>query len=167
VKLVLEAARRCVVGPAPAIVVETDADLPPVWADHDRLEQVFVNLLDNAVRHASGSTRIAIDARHQHPAAVVVRVTDDGAGIPEELGERVFLPHERGAAAGPGVGLGLAIAKGIVEAHGGRIGLAAVEKGTAVEVVIPVEPAGVAEDAGLAGTAGGDLDLPAGAGRRA
>jgi signal transduction histidine kinase/ABC-type branched-subunit amino acid transport system ATPase component len=156
-KLVLEAARRCVVGPAPAIVVEADAGLPPVWADHDRLEQVFVNLLDNAVRHASGSTRITIDARHRRGGTVVVRVTDDGAGIAEELRQRVFLPHERGAAAGPGVGLGLAIAKGIVEAHGGTIGLVAVDRGTSIEVTVPVEPA----------RAETDLDLPAGAGRRA
>lgn len=149
-ELVLESARRCFRAHASVITVRSAADLPPVWADHDRLEQVFVNLLDNAVLHASGFTGISVDARHDGSAGtVVVRVADDGAGIPEELQARVFLPHERGAAAGPGVGLGLAIARGIVEAHGGSISLAPVAKGTTVAVVIPVEPAGV-----------GDPDLP-------
>jgi signal transduction histidine kinase len=151
-ELVLEAARRCVAAPASLVTMET-AGLPPVWADHDRLEQVFVNLLDNAVLHGSGLTRISVDARHDPNAGtVVVRVVDDGAGIPAELGERVFLPHERGAAAGPGVGLGLAIARGIVEAHEGSIRLEPAAKGTAVAVVIPVEPAGTSDQ---------DLDLSA------
>jgi signal transduction histidine kinase len=151
-ELVLEAARRCIAAPA-ALIRLTGDDLPPVWADHDRLEQVFVNLLDNAVLHGSGLTHVTVDARHD-PAhgTVTVCVSDDGAGIPSELGERVFLPHERGAAAGPGVGLGLAIARGIVEAHGGSIRLAPVAKGTAVAVVLPVEPTGLADP---------DAELPA------
>jgi signal transduction histidine kinase/ABC-type multidrug transport system ATPase subunit len=142
--LVLEAARRCLPGAAaPLIVLRVAGDVPPVWADHDRLEQIFLNLFDNAVRHASGLTRISVDARFDPVGGTVtVSVVDDGAGIPAELGERVFLPHERGAAAGPGVGLGLAIARGIVEAHGGTIRLDAVARGTAISVVIPVEPAG-------------------------
>jgi signal transduction histidine kinase len=150
-QLVLEAARRCLAAPGPTFALTT-AGLPPVWADHDRLEQVFVNLLDNAVLHASGATRISVDARHDPvDGTVVVRVSDDGPGIPEELGDRVFLPHERGAATGPGVGLGLAIARGIVEAHGGTIRLEPVARGTAITVVLPVEPAGFADH---------DLDLP-------
>ncbi|HEX3622770.1 MAG TPA: ATP-binding cassette domain-containing protein [Acidimicrobiales bacterium] len=152
-ELVLEAARRCVAAPPSLITLERGADLPPVWADHDRLEQVFVNLLDNAVLHGSGLTRISVEvSHHATPGTVVVRVVDDGAGIPEALGERVFLPHERGAAAGPGVGLGLAIARGIVEAHGGTIRLEPVAKGTSVAVVLPVEPAGAADP---------EIDLPA------
>ncbi|HTJ77248.1 MAG TPA: ATP-binding cassette domain-containing protein [Acidimicrobiales bacterium] len=157
VALVLEAARRCVRAPRSMITLRSDDGLPPVWADHDRLEQVFVNLLDNAVLHASGATHISVDARHDPAeATVTVRVIDDGAGIPEDLGERVFLPHERGATGGPGVGLGLAIARGIVEAHGGTIRLEPVTKGTAVAVVIPVEPSDPADQ---------DLELPVGSGR--
>jgi signal transduction histidine kinase len=152
-ELVLEAARRCVAAPRSLISLEARAALPSVWADHDRLEQVFVNLLDNAVLHGSGLTRVSVEVGHDPGAGTVtVRVADDGAGIPSELGDRVFLPHERGAAAGPGVGLGLAIARGIVEAHGGRISLEPVAKGTAVAVVLPVEPT-TAADLGV--------DLPA------
>ena len=143
VSLVLEAACRCVSAPASLISLDQVSVLPQVWADHDRLEQVFVNLIDNAVLHASGRTRITVDARYDPTAgAIVVRVTDDGAGIPAALGERAFLPHERGVHAGPGVGLGLAIARGIVDAHGGSIRLEPAARGTTVAVVIPAEPAG-------------------------
>jgi signal transduction histidine kinase/ABC-type multidrug transport system ATPase subunit len=144
--LVLEAARRCVTeGPPSLIAIRGGADLPPIWADHDRLEQVFVNLLENAVRHASAST---VDVSSEVDAdghMVRVRVVDDGRGIPVDLAERVFLPRERGPVDGRGAGLGLAIAKGIVEAHGGAIDLEPVALGTSVVVVLPAEP--VADDA--------------------
>ncbi len=80
--LVLDAARACLPpAGAAAVEVECSAALPVVWADHDRLEQVFVNLLDNALRHNPEGTRV----RGRGPAGddahtVVVRVTDDGAG---------------------------------------------------------------------------------------
>jgi signal transduction histidine kinase len=71
---------------------------------------------------------------------VTVRVADDGPGIPAHLADRVFLPHERGTSAEPGAGLGLAIARGIVDAHGGEIGLEPTTPGTTVAVRLPVEP---------------------------
>jgi signal transduction histidine kinase/ABC-type branched-subunit amino acid transport system ATPase component len=140
--LVLEAARRCVSDAPPSLVELGDfTQLPAVWGDHDRLEQVFVNLIDNAVRHASGLTRVKVSAeRDPSGNTITVRVADDG-GLPAGLAERVFLPHGRGATGGPGAGLGLAIARGIVDAHGGTIGLTAGGEGTTVLVTIPVEPA--------------------------
>ena len=72
---------------------------------------------------------------------MTVRVADDGPGIAQDLAERVFLPHERGLTSAPGAGLGLAIARGIVDAHLGTIGLEPVGRGTSVAVVLPVEPA--------------------------
>ena len=142
--LVLEAACRCVTeGPESPIELGDHAALPPVWADHDRLEQVFVNLVDNAIRHAAGLTRVRVSAEvGPFGDVVTVRVADDGRGIPHDLADRVFLPHERGVTAAPGAGLGLAIARGIVDAHGGTIGLEPVARGTSVAVVLPVEPVG-------------------------
>jgi signal transduction histidine kinase len=141
--LVLEAARRCVTDAQECFIDLADGtELPPVWGDHDRLEQVFVNLLDNAVRHAAGATRVNVTAELDPGGdTVTIRVADDGRGIPDDLAERMFLPHERGATAGPGAGLGLAIARGIVEAHGGTICLDSVPRGSRVSVRIPVEPA--------------------------
>jgi len=140
--LVLEAARRCVTE-APPSFLHLDAcdDLPSVWADHDRLEQVFVNLLENAVRHAAGASGAEVSATVDATGQTVrVRVRDDGKGIPDEFGDRVFLPRERGVTDGPGAGLGLAIARGIVEAHGGTIVLERIPVGASIVVALPVEP---------------------------
>jgi signal transduction histidine kinase/ABC-type branched-subunit amino acid transport system ATPase component len=143
--LVLEAACRCVTdGPTSAIELADHSRLPPVWGDHDRLEQVFVNLVDNALRHASGLTRVTVSAQVAPGGDLItVRVADDGPGIAQYLAERVFLPHERGVTSAPGAGLGLAIARGIVDAHGGTIALEPVGRGTSVAVILPVEPAGI------------------------
>jgi signal transduction histidine kinase/ABC-type branched-subunit amino acid transport system ATPase component len=141
--LVLEAARACVSEAPPDLFAIGDGrDLPPIWADHDRLEQVFVNLFENAVRHADGMTRVTVAAELDPDGQTVqVRVSDDGAGVTSGHPERVFAAHERGATAGPGAGLGLAIARGIVAAHGGTIGLESSTSGTTVVVELPVEPA--------------------------
>ncbi|MDQ1520024.1 MAG: hypothetical protein QOI55_1097 [Actinomycetota bacterium] len=139
--LVLVAAGRCVTdAPGSQFDVADWADLPPIWGDHDRLEQVFVNLLENAVRHGGSVTRVGVDLA-MHTNTVEVRVLDDGAGVPRELADRLFMPHERGLSDGPGAGLGLAIARGIVEAHGGTIRFEPVPTGTCVLVALPVEPA--------------------------
>jgi signal transduction histidine kinase len=142
--LVLEAARRCVTEAPASLFDLRSRDVPPIWGDHDRLEQVFVNLFENAVRHAPGLTRVAVTAGVAPSGAEVeVRITDDGRGLgwdPEER-ERVFRPHVRGRTDGPGAGLGLAIARGVVEAHGGTIALEPVAVGTSVLVTLPIEPA--------------------------
>jgi signal transduction histidine kinase/ABC-type multidrug transport system ATPase subunit len=136
--LVLEAASRCVT--EASTTLRTGAELPTIWGDHDRLEQVFVNLLDNAVRHATDATAVEVTTTLDGDGTVTVRVSDDGEGIPPHLAEKVFLPHERGGATAPGAGLGLAIARGIVDAHGGTIRLEPSERGTTVAVTLPVEP---------------------------
>ena len=140
--LVLEAAKRCV-SDAPALLIDLgdNADLPPVWGDHDRLEQVFVNVFDNAVRHGGALTRVSVSVGMDETAdTITVTVSDDGDGIPDALADRVFLPHQRGTSSGPGAGLGLAIARGIVDAHGGDIRLVPADRGTTIAVRLAVEP---------------------------
>ncbi len=107
-----------------SLAVEAPRDLPPVSADIGMIERVLTNLVENALRHtpAGGSVRIGLD---RHDGAVGVSVSDTGAGIaPEDL-PRVFDRFYRGSAAGGrptgGAGLGLAIARGIVELHGGTL----------------------------------------------
>jgi signal transduction histidine kinase/ABC-type multidrug transport system ATPase subunit len=145
-ELVVEAARRCVTGAdATRFDPGERAQLPSIWGDHDRLEQVFVNLLENAIRHASDPTRVTITVA-VGDNTLDVRVTDDGPGIPSETADLLFLPHVRGMTDGGGAGLGLAIARGIVEAHGGRIRFDAGGKfeannpGACVVVTLPIEP---------------------------
>ena len=105
-----------------AVGIDLPPDLPPVLADRQRIVQVLNNLLANAARHApdTAAIRIAAERDGEH---VAVSVADEGRGIaPEHLGQ-LFRKY---AAAGDreggvGGGLGLAICKGLVEAHGGRI----------------------------------------------
>jgi signal transduction histidine kinase len=99
-------------------------DLPPVFADPERVHQVLFNLLDNAVRFTPAGGRITITAS-RHNGAVDVAVADTGPGIQAEHLPRVFdrfyrVDEARSRDDG-GTGIGLAIARSVVEAHGGRI----------------------------------------------
>jgi signal transduction histidine kinase len=101
--------------------LDVASDLPEVWGDHDRLLQVFENLIGNAVKFTGAGGRITVgaDAREHE---VVFWVKDTGCGIASESLPRVFDRFWQASRAGSGgAGLGLPIAKGIVEAHRGRI----------------------------------------------
>ncbi|MFQ5826841.1 MAG: sensor histidine kinase [Dehalococcoidia bacterium] len=95
--------------------------LPSIVGDTDRLEQVFSNLLDNALKHTPLGGEISISARQASSDLVEITVADTGPGIsPQEL-PHVFGRFYRADAAKTGTGLGLAIAREIVRAHGGDI----------------------------------------------
>jgi two-component system sensor histidine kinase KdpD len=104
------------------LTVSLPADLPLVPIDAVLLEQVFINLLENAAKHTPASTPVEISARAV-PGAVQVTVADRGPGLPLGEESRIFDKFYRGSAAEPGkgVGLGLTICRGIITAHGGRI----------------------------------------------
>jgi two-component system sensor histidine kinase KdpD len=98
-----------------------EPDLPLVSIDPVLFEQIFVNLLENAVKYTPAGTPIEIDARRVE-AGIEIEVADRGPGLPEGSEERVFEKFYRGAHVGvSGVGLGLAICLGIVQAHGGTM----------------------------------------------
>lgn len=102
-------------------VVDVPDDLPPLWADPDRLEQIVANLVENAVRHGRGTVRISaerseLDGRR----AVDLVVSDNGDGIAPQHRELVFSRFWQGGAK-HGTGLGLYLVRGLVEAHGGVI----------------------------------------------
>ena len=134
-RLVLAAARGCAPESDKVLLQMTD-DLEPIWADHDRLEQVFVNLIENAVRHGTGPVRVA--AERVDGTTVAVSVTDDGDGVPAGVAEKIFDARIRGDGSS-GAGLGLAIVRGIAEAHGGSCELRSGPP-TTFRVVLPVEP---------------------------
>jgi signal transduction histidine kinase len=138
--LVLDAAIACL-PPAGAAMVEvaSDPSLPAVWADHDRLEQVFVNLLDNAIGHNPPGTHVSVSATRTGQGGIAVSVLDDGVGMPSEIASATFEPMRRRRTPTAGAGLGLAIAKGIVEAHGGRIELEQPARGTLFRIHLPIE----------------------------
>jgi signal transduction histidine kinase len=142
IPLVLQAAIACL-PPADtdAVSVECAAELPVVWADHDRLEQVFVNLINNAVGHNPPGTRVLVTADNAAPSEISISVTDDGVGIPDDLAAAPFETGRRRRTRTGGAGLGLSIAHGIVQAHGGRIELERLVRGSRFRVVLPVEAA--------------------------
>ncbi|MBO0808016.1 MAG: HAMP domain-containing histidine kinase, partial [Actinobacteria bacterium] len=142
IPLMLEAAIACLPQPAATgVEVSCQPALPAVWADHDRLEQVFVNLLDNAFRHNPAGTRVRVTAAPDGPAQVVISVADDGSGLPPDLAAAPFEPRRRGHSASAGAGLGLSIAHGIVAAHGGEIEPGPARQGTCFRIRLPVEAA--------------------------
>ena len=102
-------------------VVDVPEDLPPLWADPDRIEQVVANLVENAVRHGRGTVRLAAErsALGDRPAVDLI-VADDGEGIATQHRELVFSRFWQGGAK-HGTGLGLYLVRGLVEAHGGVI----------------------------------------------
>jgi signal transduction histidine kinase/ABC-type multidrug transport system ATPase subunit len=141
--LVLEAAVSCLPpGPSQAVTIECPPSLGPVWADHDRLEQVFVNLLDNAVRHNDSEISITVTVSPGGNDTVAVRVADNGRGLPPELRARLLDSEGQGATSDDGAGLGLSIARGILRAHGGHLDLEMSEQGACFLVVLPVEGRG-------------------------
>jgi K+-sensing histidine kinase KdpD len=96
-------------------------NLPLVDADYPQLEQVVTNLLANAARHAPSGTDVWVVVAHAAGAPWVrVEVSDRGKGVADDERERIFEPFQRGAGSGS-TGIGLAICKAIVEAHGGSI----------------------------------------------
>jgi signal transduction histidine kinase/ABC-type multidrug transport system ATPase subunit len=122
--LVLDASVTCAAGAeAGRVTVSVDPSIGPVWADHDRLEQVFVNLLENALRHTPPGTRVRVDAAPGDGGRTVeIHVRDDGPGVDTAIAATLFEPHATARPSG-GHGLGLTIARGIALAHGGMLAL--------------------------------------------
>ena len=104
------------------VVVELPADLPWLRLDAVLMERVLVNLLENASKYTPAGTRVAVRGTATDDA-VLLEVADQGPGLPAGREDEVFKKFERGQREGPtaGVGLGLALCRSIVEAHGGRI----------------------------------------------
>ena len=108
------------------------------------MEQVLVNLLDNAIKFSRPGGTVTIRVAEAPGPAVRVQVRDEGVGIPEEalphIGERFYRADRARSRAAGGSGLGLAIARGLVEAHGGSLSVESEEgQGAVVEFAIPAE----------------------------
>jgi two-component system, OmpR family, sensor histidine kinase KdpD len=141
------------------IEVHIPETIPLLYADPVLIEQVLVNILDNAAKHSPPGGRIEIAAALEGDE-VNVRVSDEGPGIPEDARETVFDVFYRvraGDRQTAGTGLGLSICRGLVEAHGGRIkGLAGPGgRGTSIAFWLPLHPlpevADGADETGLDG----------------
>jgi two-component system, OmpR family, sensor histidine kinase KdpD len=128
---------------ADLLLIVVPDDLPLVRADPGLLERVLANLFSNALRHSPRDLRPMLRAKEDGDR-VVIDVVDHGTGVPAELKERIFEPFARLDQRSPGVGLGLAVAKGFAEAMGGTI--VAVDTpggGLTVRVTLPALVSGV------------------------
>lgn len=131
---------------AKSLTVEQDVppDLPFLLANEDRVEQVLVNFLTNAIRYSPPGSTISLRA-FSATGNITVAVEDQGPGIPAEdlphIWERFYRVEKSRSRALGGTGLGLAIAKEIIETHGGRVGVTSeVGRGSTFWFTLPAVP---------------------------
>jgi signal transduction histidine kinase len=106
-----------------SLVLEVPTSLPPVWADEERLRQILLNLISNALKFNRKKGRVTLRVEEKD-ASVVFEVQDEGEGITEEAQQRLFQPYHRLESDRErlhGLGLGLALSKTLVELHHGQI----------------------------------------------
>lgn len=122
--------------------IKPKLDIPnelPLFGDRNRLKQVFVNLLDNGIRHAKTSIFIKMFSTNKY---IITEISDDGAGIsPDDapyLFEKFYKADKSRTSKGSGAGLGLAIAKHLTELHGGSIEVIPVEVGAKFKLLLPL-----------------------------
>ena len=125
--------------PVRAVVREP---LPRIRGDRDRLLQVLINLIDNAVKYSSPGDEVRVEAQTSN-GRLVIEVRDRGPGIPPEHQKVIFEKFGRvqtGQTAKPGTGLGLFIARSIAEAHGGSLDVRShpEQRGTTFRLSLPV-----------------------------
>ncbi len=123
------------------VSVEVPEDLPPVWMDVSLLQTVVRNLVENALKYSPTDAPIQIKA-HRENGRVSIAVQDFGPGIPEEIQEKIFTPFFRAdnrlTRRAGGVGLGLAICKGFVEANHGEVWVRDGQPGTIFGFTLPL-----------------------------
>jgi two-component system, OmpR family, phosphate regulon sensor histidine kinase PhoR len=128
------------------VTAEMPADLAEVPADRDRLAQILINLIDNAVKYTPEGGAVTVSGRNREDGLIEVAVADTGIGIPPadlpRITERFYRVDKARSRELGGTGLGLAIVKHLVMAHGGELRIESVqERGTTVRFTLPVEPA--------------------------
>jgi len=142
------------------------SDDATVDADPDRLQQVLLILIDNAIKHTPAGGRVDVTVRRQGHAHAVIEVADTGSGISAEdlprIFDRFYRADKARARAAGGTGLGLAIAKMLVEAHHGHLGLTSqVGVGTQATVTLPLVASRPATLGGRLGELAAHLQHPA------
>ena len=126
---------------AQTLTMKCESDIPDVTADKEKLQQVIINIVSNAIKYTPKGGNVAITAKNSGEF-FLISVSDNGIGIPKDDLPRIFerfyrVEKSRTSDAG-GTGLGLAIAKEIIDAHGGDIKIdSEIGRGTHVDVFIP------------------------------
>ena len=128
-----------------AVSAQMPAELALVSADRDRLAQMLINLIDNAVKYTPDGGAVTVTGRNLGPDRIEVAVADTGIGIPPadlpRITERFYRVDKARSRELGGTGLGLAIVKHLVMAHGGELSIESEqERGTTVRFTLPIEP---------------------------
>ncbi|TFG72925.1 MAG: HAMP domain-containing protein [Anaerolineales bacterium] len=146
---IAELARKTVARIAPqaqsrgvSIIISESPGVPLAWADRDRVAQVMLNLLDNAVKYSHAGGTVKVNIMKEDEETAWIQVQDQGIGIPADvlprIGERFYRADKARARANGGSGLGLAIAQTLITAHGGRLWLESQEgEGTTANLTLP------------------------------
>ena len=125
------------------LILQADENLPKITADKDRIDQVIVNIISNAIKYTPDGGTIVVGSSIADNENVLVRIMDNGLGIPEKdlprIFERFFRVEKARTSDTGGTGLGLAIAKELIEAHGGNIRVQSkLNVGTIVDITLPI-----------------------------
>jgi signal transduction histidine kinase len=141
-ELVFQAAAHAHPRPGDRLRLDFSPDLPPVHVDAGRIEAVLRNLIENAVKYSGEELPVYVHA-FQEDGYVVVKVADEGPGIPPEHRQQIFGSFyrvENGLTRNTaGAGLGLAISRGFIAAHGGDIWVESGDSGTCIVFTLPLE----------------------------
>jgi two-component system NtrC family sensor kinase len=123
-----------------AIIKNYSPGLPQPMADRSQIEQVFINLLNNAIDAINRDGKIIVEMQQvngQNEAGVEIKITDNGEGISEESLSKIFNPFFSTKNPSKGTGLGLSISKAIIQRHGGKINVTSkAGKGTTFSIVL-------------------------------
>ena len=123
-----------------ALSCSFDSTLPVIYSDPSQLEQILINIIDNALDAIGRDGKVMISTEKQGDG-IAVRITDDGMGMDEETRQRIFDPFFTTKKVGEGTGLGLAICFSILEKLGGHIACQSIlGKGTTFTITLPHEP---------------------------
>jgi signal transduction histidine kinase len=119
----------------------------PVRGDGHRLQQVFSNLIGNAFKYTPPSGAVTLSAAIEHDASVVVSIQDEGEGIPPDQLPRIFELFQRATTTSSGLGVGLAVVRALVAAHGGSVAAASegLGRGALFTVRLPLAPPDAAD----------------------
>lgn len=122
------------------IITDIPQDLPPIYADRQRIDQVLINLLDNAIKYTPTGGKIQVVALHRTTQKVQVNIIDNGAGIPTADCELIFQRNYRllRDSQEDGYGLGLPLCRSIISAHYGQIWVESSEQGSSFNFTLPV-----------------------------
>ncbi|MEP0850060.1 MULTISPECIES: sensor histidine kinase [Cyanophyceae] len=118
-------------------VIKKYQQVPPILCYAEELNQVWTNLLHNAIQAMSNRGRLEISVFEEN-RQLVVQLTDSGSGIPPEIKERIFDPFFTTKPAGEGSGLGLDIVRKIVDKHQGKIDVSSQPGRTTFSVLLPI-----------------------------